>query len=108
MTLAKVLPFRRPAGRKRTSEAPNGAVDALRRAQTWQAEIDGGASRAQIARREGLSRARVTQLMKLLDLPGHLQEALATGRTHMSTRQAVRLAASSSARADRRRSGLGG
>jgi hypothetical protein len=36
----------------------------------WQEEIDSGAeTRASISRRGGLTRARVTQLMKLLDLP---------------------------------------
>lgn len=36
----------------------------------WQTEIDeSGLNRADIARREGITRARVTQLMSLLDLP---------------------------------------
>ena len=89
MTLAKVLPFRRPAAAKSTREPANGAAEALRRVRKWQAEIDAGATRAQIARREGLSRARVTQLMRLLELPGDLQASLLDGSARLSVRAAL-------------------
>lgn len=47
----------------------------LKRALAWQRELDAGevASRAALARREGLSRARVTQVMKLLELATPIQ-----------------------------------
>ena len=38
------------------------------------AEKDVGYNLAEIARRYGLSRARVTQIMNLLDLPDEIQE----------------------------------
>jgi hypothetical protein len=45
-----------------------GAPTALKRAVEWQRQLDSGQvrSRAEIARREGLTRARVTQIMNLL------------------------------------------
>jgi hypothetical protein len=45
-----------------------GAPTALKRAVEWQRQLDAGQirSRAAIARREGLTRARVTQIMNLL------------------------------------------
>ena len=45
-----------------------GAPTALKRAIEWQRQLDAGQvrSRAAIARREGLTRARVTQIMNLL------------------------------------------
>jgi hypothetical protein len=45
-----------------------GAPTALKRAVEWQRQLDTGQvrSRAAIARREGLTRARVTQIMNLL------------------------------------------
>jgi hypothetical protein len=45
-----------------------GAPTALKRAIEWQRQLDSGAvrSRAAIARREGLTRARVTQIMNML------------------------------------------
>lgn len=55
------------------AEAPlprgvRGAPTALKRAIEWQRQLDSGQvrSRAAIARREGLTRARVTQIMNLL------------------------------------------
>jgi hypothetical protein len=55
---------RRRAGPKR------GAGEALKKAIRWQEQLDSGAvaSRAEISRREGLTRARVTQIMNLLQL----------------------------------------
>jgi hypothetical protein len=45
-----------------------GAPTALKRAVEWQRQLDSGQvrSRAAIARREGLTRARVTQIMNML------------------------------------------
>jgi hypothetical protein len=45
---------------------PRGPAARLARAVEWQRQLDAGevASRAQIARREGLSRARVTQITR--------------------------------------------
>ena len=79
---------RRPPGPSRTRPS---AVSALRRAEEWAAEIDAGATRASIARREGLTRARITQLMKLLALPSRVRAELAgdTG-AQWSIRRALR------------------
>ena len=46
----------------------------------WRQEIehDLGITKARIAAREGLSRARVTQLMNLLELPEEIQKDLQT------------------------------
>jgi len=74
------------------SPRPKGqAVNALRLAQGWQAEIEaGGITRADIARREGLSRARVTQVMALLGLPADVQARLLDGQEQWSIREALR------------------
>ena len=56
------------------------AGEALQKALGWQKLIEQESiSRAEISRREGLSRARVTQLMSLLKLPGKVQERLRAG-----------------------------
>ena len=69
---------RRAASKVGGSAPPaNRAATALKRAERWAAEIAGGATRADIARREGITRARVTQLMKLLDLPAAVRGRLA-------------------------------
>ena len=58
-------------------EGPSSAAKALHRAMQWQSMIDEeGINRAEIARQEGLTRARVTQIMTLLQLPAPLQERL--------------------------------
>jgi len=73
------------------SAAPRDATDALRLAHQWRAEIEAnGITRADIARREGLSRARVTQAMALLDLPDDVQQRLLDGEEQWSIRQALR------------------
>ena len=53
-------------------------VATLRRALRWRRELDGGkiASQADIARREGLTRARVTQILMLLRLAPEIQERI--------------------------------
>ena len=59
---------------------PKSAGDALRLASKWQEDIEvQGMSRADIARRERLTRARVTQIMALLDLSEDLQAMLLGG-----------------------------
>jgi len=50
---------------------------ALLKAMRWAKEIDAGkVSRADIARREGYTRARVTQILKLLDLDEEVRAAI--------------------------------
>ena len=53
-------------------------VRMLERVERWQAMLDSGEvrSRAEIGRREGLSGARVGQVLKLLDLPPDLRQAV--------------------------------
>ena len=56
---------------------PSPATVALRRAMKWQEDIEStGITRADIARREGLSRARGTQIISLLDLPEEMRASL--------------------------------
>jgi hypothetical protein len=56
------------------------AGEALQKALGWQKLIEQESiSRAEISRREGLSRARVTQLMSLLRLPEEVQRGLLVG-----------------------------
>ncbi len=53
------------------------AGEALQKALDWQKLIEQESiSRAEISRRAGLSRARVTQLMRLLKLPEKVQRGL--------------------------------
>ena len=51
-------------------------VELLRKAIVWRQELDAGAvaKQAEIARREGVTRARVTQIMMLLRLAPDIQE----------------------------------
>jgi len=51
-------------------------VETLRKALVWQQELDSGsvANQAAIARREGVTRARVTQVLTLLRLDPEIQE----------------------------------
>ena len=56
------------------------AGEALQKALGWRKQIEQESiSRAEISRIEGLSRARVTQLMSLLKLPGKVQQGLLAG-----------------------------
>lgn len=67
------------------------AREALALARAWRTEIDeSGINKAEIARREGFSRARVTQVMRLLDLPPDVQQALVAGEIAWSVRRALR------------------
>jgi hypothetical protein len=51
-------------------------VELLRTAQEWRRQLDAGdvTNQAEIARREGITRARVTQVMSLLRLVPEIQE----------------------------------
>ena len=53
-------------------------VETLRKALEWRQELDSGAvaRQADIARREGVSRARVTQVLMLLRLAPDIQESI--------------------------------
>ena len=50
-------------------------VELLRKAHAWRQELDAGtvANQAELARREGVTRARVTQIMMLLRLAPDIQ-----------------------------------
>lgn len=59
---------------------PSPAAQALERALAWQTEMEHrGLLRADIAAREGLARARITQLMMLLELPDDIRTKLLIG-----------------------------
>jgi len=58
-------------------EGPSSAAKALQTALRWQSLInEEGINRAEIARREGLTRARVTQVMSLLGLSDAVKQKL--------------------------------
>ena len=75
---------------------PPPAAEALRKAMAWQAEIEAGdMTRARIAGRERVTRARVTQVMSLLDLPQDVRDRLLAEDDDvrgMSIREALRTA----------------
>jgi hypothetical protein len=66
---------RRSAKPPRTARTPR-VLELLQKAQEWQRQLDAGEARtqAEIARREGITRARVTQVMGLLRLALEIQE----------------------------------
>jgi hypothetical protein len=71
LAVAADISLRRPAALDGPTPLPRGvrgAPTALKRAVEWQRQLDSGQvrSRAAIARREGLTRARVTQIMNML------------------------------------------
>jgi len=73
---------RRAAG-PATAQAAEGSPDAavvelLRKAMEWQALLESGeaANQADIARREGISRARVSRVMGMLRLAPEIQESI--------------------------------
>jgi len=68
---------RRPAKPPRQPRTPR-VVELLRKAQEWRRQIDEGEvlSQAEIARREGLTRARVTQVLGLLKLAPEIQACI--------------------------------
>ena len=64
---------------------PKSAAEALKIAIAWQAEIDArGVRRADIARRERITRARVTQILSLLELPHSVKEMLLDGHDEVA------------------------
>ena len=69
---------RRAAENKaRRAAAPPVVPETLKRVLHWQEEVDSGRhTRAGIARRENGTRARVTQQMKLLELPDAIKDAM--------------------------------
>jgi hypothetical protein len=60
----------------------------LERAERWRAMLDSGEvrSRAETGRREGLSGARVGQVLKLLDMPAELRRAISNLRPETPAR----------------------
>jgi len=63
--------------KEKKAAAPPVVPQTLKRVMSWQEEIDSGdETRASISRREELTRARVTQLMKLLELPEAVRQAM--------------------------------
>ena len=71
---------------------PKSAAEALKTATAWRAEMDRtGLRQADIARRERLTRARVTQIMSLLELPEDTKAMLLDGEGEdWSIRRALR------------------
>jgi hypothetical protein len=70
-------------------------VDALAKVELWAVDLAGGLKKSEIARREGLTRARVTQLMKLTALPDEVRQGVKSGDecfSEWSIRQAIELA----------------
>jgi hypothetical protein len=78
-------------------------TEALLRAKSWAAELanDPSVRRADIARREGLTRARVTQLLVLNRIPPdalkQIRQKMPSGRRPVSVRLLLRIAGGSSA-----------
>ncbi len=79
-----------PAPRKQRGKRRPTIVELLDRAEATRAAIEGGGvNRAEVARREGLTRARVTQLLNLLELTSDVQaeiRRLAATGVHLSER----------------------
>ncbi len=67
-----------PRGKPKAPKKPRTprVVELLRTAIEWQSQLEAGEvrNRADIARREGITRARVTQIMALLRLAPEIQE----------------------------------
>ena len=71
------------------------AAEALRKAMVWAVEMEaGGVRRADIARREGITRARVTQVMSLLKLPAEVKASVLAGGEPRTIRGALEAVAS--------------
>ena len=68
---------RRTTRRPRRPRTPK-VVELLRKALGWQAQLESGdiANQAAIATREGITRARVTQIMALLRLAPEIQQQI--------------------------------
>jgi len=63
-------------------------VSLFQKAAEWRRQLDAGevANQAEIARREGLTRARVTQIMDLMRLSPEIREQLTTGASALENR----------------------
>jgi hypothetical protein len=82
--------LRERSERRQAREANTAAAEALRRAMAWAAEMEAtGIRRADIARRERLTRARVTQVMSLLELPDVVKAAVLAGGEPRTIRGAL-------------------
>jgi hypothetical protein len=68
---------RKPPKTPKAPKTPR-VIELLKTAQEWRRQLDAGdvTSQAEIARREGVTRARVTQVMGLLRLAPDLQESI--------------------------------
>jgi hypothetical protein len=76
----------RPSPRSRMAEV-------LDLVEGWQKRLDSGeVNRADLAREAGLTRARVTQLLALIDLPPRERAALRGGDVDVSVNEALRRA----------------
>ena len=75
--LSTVLPVRGDPKPPREPKTPR-VIELLRKAIEWKALLESGkvASQAEIARREGVTRARVTQVMGLLRLVPEIREKI--------------------------------
>jgi hypothetical protein len=72
------------------------AAEALRKAMAWAVEMESsGIRRADIARREGITRARVTQVMSLLKLPEDVRVSVLAGGEPRTIRGALEVVAGS-------------
>jgi hypothetical protein len=69
-----------PAAKEEESQVPEPRLHPFLLARSWRAllEQDAGLTKAKIAVREGIFRARVTQVMNLLELPAEIQAGLLT------------------------------
>jgi len=67
----------KPPGEPRTPRV----IELLRKAKEWRRQLDAGEAetQAEIARREGITRARVTQVMGLLRLAPEIRQSILTG-----------------------------
>ena len=79
LAVSAVPPGRGDPKMPRESKTPR-VVELLRKANEWKALLESGkvASQAEIASREGVTRARVTQIMGLLRLAPDIQEKILT------------------------------
>ena len=91
--VVSAVPPRRGKPRLPRMPRPPRVVELLKKAQAWQALLASGkvGTQADIARREGITRARVTQVMALLRLEPGIQRAVialpsAIGRASISER----------------------
>lgn len=77
LVLSAVPPGRGTPKQPRESKTPR-VVQLLRKAIEWKSLLESGkvASQAEIARQEGVTRARVTQVMRMLRLAPEIQEQI--------------------------------